>query len=120
MGIVYKGAVTIGDGEVLLRVFAEAGKSETCANFGFPAKGNGFQIDDVKPGQLVSRTGRKLDSRAKTFKALKQAAEKSASFEGIVLNVGQGPQMISINVDGFGGVWIYHGASHESSGEIQC
>ena len=35
------------------------------------------KIDDVKPGRLVSRTGRKLDSRAKTFEGLKQAAEKS-------------------------------------------
>jgi len=31
----------------------------------------------------------KLDSRAKTFEGLKQAADKSATFEGIVLNVGQ-------------------------------
>ena len=57
-----------------------------------------MQIEDVKPGRLVSRTGRKLDSRAKTFEGLKQAAEKSAAFEGIVLTVGQGSQMISVNV----------------------
>ena len=52
----------------------------------------------MKPGRLVSRFGRKLDSRAKTFEGLKQAADKSATFEGIVLTVGQGNQMISVNV----------------------
>jgi hypothetical protein len=52
----------------------------------------------VKPCRLVSRTGRKLDSRGKTFEGLKQAAEKSATFEGIVLTVGQGNQMIAVNV----------------------
>jgi hypothetical protein len=50
------------------------------------------QIDDIKPGRLVSRTGRKLDSRTKTFEGLKQGAEKSVTFEGIALNVGQGNQ----------------------------
>jgi len=47
---------------------------------------------------LVSRGGRKLDSRGKTFEGLKQAAERSASFEGIVINVGQGNQVIAISV----------------------
>jgi hypothetical protein len=56
------------------------------------------QIDDVKPGHLVSRTGRKLDSRGKTFEGLKQAVEKSVTFEGIVLTVGQGSQIISVSV----------------------
>jgi hypothetical protein len=98
-GVAYEGPVAIGDGDVLLRAFAEADKLEAKADFRFPAKGKkGVQIDDVKPGRLISRTGRKLDSRAKTFEALKQAAEKSATFEGIVLTVGQGAQMIAINV----------------------
>ena len=71
---------------MLLRAFAEADGLEAKAEFSFPAKGKkGVQIDEVKPGRLVSRTGRKLDSRAKTFEGLKQAAEKSATFEGIVL-----------------------------------
>ena len=87
------------NGEVLLRAFAEADGLESKTEFRFPAKGKkGVQIDDVKPGRLVSRTGRKLDSRAKTFEGLKQAADKSATFEGIVLTVGQGNQMIGINV----------------------
>jgi hypothetical protein len=56
------------------------------------------QIDDVKPGRLISRTGRKLDSRSKTFEGLKQASERTATFEGIVLTVGQGNQMIAVQV----------------------
>ena len=98
-GIAYVGPIPIGDGEVLLRAFAEAENIEAKAEFRFPAKGKkGVQIDDVKPGRLISKTGRKLDSRAKTFEGLTQAAEKSVTFEGIVLNVGQGNQMIAINI----------------------
>ena len=98
-GTPYEGPIPIGDGEIILRAFAEADGLEAKAEFRFPAKGKkGVQIDDVKPAHLVSRTGRKLDSRGKTFEGLKQAAEKSATFEGIVLTVGQGNQMISVNV----------------------
>lgn len=98
-GIVYEGAIDIGDGEVLIRAFAETDGLEAKTEFRFPAKGKkGVQVDDVKPGRLVSRTGRKLDSRSKTFEGLKQAAEKSSTFEGVTLNVGQGSQMISISV----------------------
>ena len=98
-GTEYDGPITIGDGEVLLRAFAEAEKIETKAEFRFQARGQtGVQIDEVKPGRLVSRTGRKLDSRSKTFEGLKQATEKSVSFEGIVLTVGQGNRMIAVNV----------------------
>jgi hypothetical protein len=98
-GILYEKPIPIGNDEVLLRAFAEAEGLETKAEFRFPAKGKkGVQIDPVKPGHLISRTGRKLDSRAKTFEGLKQATEKSATFEGIVLTVGQGTQMIGINV----------------------
>ncbi len=98
-GKVYDGPIAIGDGEVLLRAFAEAEKIETKAEFRFQAKGKkGVQIDEVKPCCLVSRSGRKLDSRSKTFEGLKQAAEKSVSLEGIVLTVGQGNRMIAVNV----------------------
>ena len=95
-GTAYDGPIAIGDGDVLLRAFAEADGLEAKTDFRFPAKGKkGVQIDDVKPGRLVSRTGRKLDSRTKTFEGLKQAAEKSVTFEGIVLTVGQGNQVIA-------------------------
>jgi len=98
-GSAYEGPISICDADVMLRAFAEADKIETKAEFHFPAKGKkGLQIDQVKPGRLVSRTGRKLDSRGKTFEALKQAAEKGATFEGIVLTVGQGSQMIAVQV----------------------
>lgn len=98
-GTPYEGPIAIGDGEALLRAFAEAEGLEAKAEFRFPAKGKkGVQIDNLKPAHLVSRTGRKLDSRGKTFEGLKQAAEKSATFEGIVLTVGQGNQMIAVNV----------------------
>ncbi len=98
-GTVYSDPIAIGDGEVLLRAFAEAENVEAKAEFRFQAKGKkGVQIDEVKPGRLVSRTGRKLDSRIKTFEGLKQAGEKSVTFEGIVLTVGQGNRMIAVNV----------------------
>jgi len=98
-GTVYDGPITIEDGEVLLRAFAEAEKIETKADFRFQTKGKkGVQVDEVKPCRLVSRTGRKLDSRSKTFEGLKQATEKSVNFEGIVLTVGQGNRMIAVNV----------------------
>ena len=87
------------DGDVLLRAFAEANHLESKAEFRFQAKGKkGIQIDAVQPARLVSRSGRKLDSRAKTFEGLKLASEKTAFFEGIILTVGQGNQIIAINV----------------------
>ena len=98
-GKVYDRPIPIGDGDVLLRAFAVADELETKEEFRFQAKGKkGIQIDEVKPCCLVSRSGRKLDSRSKTFEGLKQAADKSVSLEGIVLTVGQGNRMIAINV----------------------
>ncbi len=98
-GTMYEGPIAISDGEVILRAFAEADGIEAKTEFRFQAMGRtGVQVDDVKPGRLVSRTGRKLDSRAKTFEGLKQAAEKSATFEGVALTVGQGNQMIGVNI----------------------
>ncbi|WP_337288085.1 anti-phage-associated DUF499 domain-containing protein [Candidatus Methylomirabilis sp.] len=98
-GIPYEGPIAIGDGEVLLCAFAEADGIDTKNEFRFPAKGKkGVQVDDVKPGRLVSRTGRKLDSRGKTFEGLQQAGEKSVTFEGVVLTVGQGNRMIGVNI----------------------
>ena len=79
-------------------MFGEANGLESKADFRYPARGKKVVIDPVKPGRLVSSTGRKLDSRGKTFEGLKRAAGKSATFEGIVLTVGQGTQMIGINV----------------------
>jgi hypothetical protein len=98
-GIRYDKPVEIGAGEVVLRAFAETDGLEAKAEFRFPAKGKkGVQIDDVKPGRLVSRTGRKLDSRAKTFEGLKQAAEKSVTFENVALTIGQGAQAVQVMI----------------------
>ncbi len=93
-GVLHDKPVEISDGEVLLRVFGEAQGLEAKAEFHYPAKGKkGVQVDPVKPGRLVSRTGRKLDSRAKTFEGLKQAAEKSVTFENVTVNVGNATQV---------------------------
>lgn len=98
-GTPYVGPITISNDEILLRVFASADGLESKEDFRFPAKGKkGVQIDDVKPARLVSRSGRKLDSRSKTFEGLKQAADRSATFEGVTLTVGQGSQMIAVSV----------------------
>ncbi|MCE7987123.1 MAG: DUF499 domain-containing protein [Caldilinea sp. CFX5] len=99
-GIAYSGPIAIGEGEVLLRVFAEAAGLEAKSEFRFGARGKkGIQLHESKPGYLVApRAPHKLDSRTKTFAGLKQAGDKAATFEGIVLTVGQGAQMIGINV----------------------
>lgn len=99
-GTTYKEPIVINDGDVLLRVFAECDGLETKDEFRFPAKGQkGVQIDDTKPTMLVNnRGGKKLDSRNKTFCGLKEAKEKSISFENITLTVGQGAQAVQVMV----------------------
>jgi hypothetical protein len=98
-GTPYTKPVEIGDGDVLLRVFAVASGLEDKKDFRFPAKGKkGVQIDPVKPARLVSRTGRKLDSRNKTFEGLKLATEKSITFENVMVNVGTGSRAAMFTV----------------------
>lgn len=98
-GLPYTEPIAIGDGDVLMRVFAEAEGLEKKEDFRFQPKGKkGVEIDPIKPGQITSRTGRKLDSRAKAFEGLKDAAEKSVTFENVTLTVGQGSQVIAITV----------------------
>jgi hypothetical protein len=98
-GALYDKPVEISDGDVLVRVFGEANGLEAKAEFRYPAKGKkGVQVDEVKSGLLVSRTGRRLDSRAKTFEGLKQAAEKSVTFENVTVNVGTGTQVATFFV----------------------
>lgn len=95
----YTGPVNIDDGDVLLRAFAEAEGLETKADFRFPAKGKkGVQIDEVKPGRVVNHSGKKLDSRMKTFSGLTQAKEKKVLFENVTLTVGQGARAVQLMV----------------------
>lgn len=98
-GALYDQPLHIGDGETLIRVFAEAGGIEAKAEFRYPPKGRkGVPIDDVKPGRMVSKSGRKLDSRTKTFEGLQRASEKSITFEGVTVNVGSGTQVATFFV----------------------
>jgi len=98
-GIPYEGPIAIGDGEVLLRAFATADGLETKEDFRFPARGSkGIQMDETKSARLVSRTGHKLDSRASTFEALRQASNTGVHFEFVTLDVGQGAQTARIMV----------------------
>lgn len=98
-GVEYQQPILIENGEVLLRAFTEVDGLETKAEFRFAAVGDKeIPVDPVKPGCIVSRTGTKLDSRARTFEGLSQAAERSVTFEGVALTVGQGSQMIAVNV----------------------
>ena len=98
-GNTYDGPIEIEDTEVLLRAFATAEGIETKEDFSFPARGRkGVQINDTQPAKLVSRTGYKLDSRATSFKGLKQARDKGVTFEEVTLVVGQGSAVASITV----------------------
>ncbi len=98
-GTPYNQPIKIGDDETIIRAFASASGIETKAEFRFPARdGKSIPIDEVKPGHLISRAGRKLDSRAKTYAGLKLGKEKSVTFEGIVLTVGQGNQVANLNI----------------------
>jgi hypothetical protein len=99
-GTDYTAPIPIGDKEALILVFAEEQGVEAKATFRFPARDQkGIQIEPGKPGKLVSTgPGRKLDSRQKTFEGLKLAQDVKATFEGISLTVGQGNQVVGINI----------------------
>jgi hypothetical protein len=87
------------EGTPYTAAFPSAEGLEAKADFRFPARGRqGVQIDDVKPARLVSRTGHKLDSRAKTFEGLKQAADKTVEFESVTLTAGQGSKVAQLAV----------------------
>jgi len=91
--------IEIGDGEVLLRVFAEAEGLEAKEDFTFPARGQkGIKIDPSRPARITPRLGKKLDSRAKTFEGLGFASQRSMTFSGVVLTIGQGSKMVNITI----------------------
>jgi hypothetical protein len=98
-GALYAGPIEIGEGDVLVRAFGSADGVEVKADFKFAARGKkGVQIDEVKPARLLSKTGRKLDSRGATFEALKQAGDKGVEFENVSLTIGQGSKIANIMV----------------------
>ncbi len=94
--------IPIGDGETLLRVFAEADGLETKEDFTFSDRGQkGIKIDPSKPAKLKPRSrphSIKLDSRAKTFEALDIASQKSVILKDVVLTIGQGNKVVNITI----------------------
>jgi hypothetical protein len=98
-GLAYTEPVAIGDGEVLLRAFAEADGLETKTDFRFPAKGQkGAPIEAAKPARLSPKTPLNFDSRARTFAGLSAAKDAHATFENVTVTVGQGDEMIRLTV----------------------
>jgi len=104
-GIDYTGGFEIPDGDVRIRVIAEADGLEYKEDFKFAAKGQkGVRIEDTAPVRLISpRGGKRLDSRSKAFAGLKDAKEKSVSFERVMLQIGQGSQGVTVT---FGDIQI--------------
>ncbi len=103
-GTPYEGQpVLIGDGDVMMQVFAEADGIEAKADFRFPAKGKkGVALRETAPASLVNqRGGKKLDSRTKTFSGLNLAKEKNVSFENVRLTIGQGSQGVQVMIGEF-------------------
>lgn len=98
-GLAYDGPVIIGNGEVLMRVFAAADGLEAKEEFRFQAVGKkGVVVDPVKPGSLVYHRPHRIDSRTQIFEGLAEAEKYATTFEGVSLTVGQGSQMIGITV----------------------
>ena len=98
-GLAYTEPVAIGDGEVFLRAFAEADGLETKADFRFPAKGEeGAQVEAAKPARLSPKAPLKFDSRARTFAGLSMAKDAHATFKNVMVTVGQGDEMIALQV----------------------
>ncbi|MDA8346579.1 MAG: DUF499 domain-containing protein [Thermaerobacter sp.] len=99
-GTPYTGPIPIGNGNVMLAVFAEADGIEKHDTFKFPsADRKGPIIDSDRPAKLVSsRSSYRLDSRMRTYQGLQLAKDRSVIFQGVVLTVGQGAKVISVTV----------------------
>ena len=99
-GTVYTGPIEIDDGEVLVNAFAEADGLEAKKPFKFPARGKDtVQVNPALPAVLQAKGApRSLDSRGKTFEGLRDAKDRSATFEGVTITVGQGARVISVSV----------------------
>ena len=116
-GLAYTEPVAIGDGEVLLRAFAEAVGLETKADFRFPAKGEkGARIEAAKPARLSPKAPLKFDSRARTFAGLNAAKDAQATFEDVTVTVGQGEEMIALHGrQGRGGRAVYRAGAEQAA-----
>jgi hypothetical protein len=99
-GSEYTAPIAIGDAEVLVRAFAQADGLEAKKDFKFPARGKtAAQLDPVKPATLQAKgPPRSLDSRGATFDGLRDAKDRSATFEGVLITVGQGARCISVSI----------------------
>jgi hypothetical protein len=99
-GLAYTVPVTIGDDDVVMRVFASADHLEATAEFRFGPRGKkGVQIDEGKSVYLADlRSGKKLDSRANTFAALADARTAGVTFEQVTLEIGANSRAIRISV----------------------
>jgi len=99
-GTIYCGPFAIGDSAIRIQVFAQAEGLEAKREFTFPAKHQkGTIIDPNRPGKIIATgSGRKLDSRLKTFEGLTAGAAQGGVFQGVHLTIGQGTQMIAITV----------------------
>jgi hypothetical protein len=99
-GSPYVEPFAIGDAATVVRAFAEADGLIAHCDFKFPARGNdAVVIDDAKPARLVtSAAPRRLDSAGPTFAALARATELGATFERVIVTVGQGARVLSLQV----------------------
>jgi hypothetical protein len=95
----YLGPIAIGNGDVLLRAFAEAEGLEGKADFRFAATTRkGLQVDAVKPAAVAVERPKKLDARTKVFNSLELAKHLGVEFESVTLAVGNGAQIAQVTV----------------------
>jgi hypothetical protein len=98
-GTKYTEPIEIGNKEAKVLVFAEEDGIEGRESFTFQSQGRGISFHATKPAKLVSNKGlKKLDSRQKTYSALTKAKDKSISFEGVRLTIGEGQTSTTITI----------------------
>lgn len=101
-GMVYTEPIQIGNGEVLLQVLATAEDLETKAKFTFPAVHSSRaatpSIVTDKPAQWKPRKGALISSRQKIFQGLEVADRAQTTFRGVVVNLGQGKEIMSLTI----------------------
>ena len=96
-GMTYASAISIGDEETTIYVFANCLGVEVKRNFPFPAKGK----DEValikdKPAVMNANRPKRLEN-ARAFDGLSLAKQKNISFENVTLTLMQESQSISVS-----------------------